>query len=208
MNAIDRLRFTDPGAREWLTEDATMLLQLAYQVQGPAALRCGREQAAIHEAGHAIVYFANGERLRSVRVFERHGSWLGMTSAGKRWRVAPETDPAKDLEQARAFLAGPFAEWFYAASPVFGAGVDEVAVARAIVDQAARKAGVDAEYLMIQTIALTVETMNRHRPALDEIARRLMRKPKLEGQRVEAIIRGSVEASARFAAGAAVDSGR
>jgi ATP-dependent Zn protease len=190
MNAIDRLKFSSPGASESLTEYAGMLLHMAYSIQGARALVCNRDHAATHEAGHTVAHFAHGDRIRSVRVFERGGSWLGMTRAGKRWRIDPESEPASDLKQARIYLAGPLAEWFYTKSPAFGAGVDEIALARGIVDQVAPKLGVDEVCLMEQTMMQTFETMERHRPALDEIARRLMRRPKLEGKSVEAIMRG------------------
>jgi len=189
MNALDRLRFTTPSGRHAIESDARDLLAIALELQASLALVATRQHAAYHEAGHAVAYHAHGRRIRSVRVFELAGEWCGFTKAGTRWRIDQDTDPAADLIEALICLAGPFAELIFSGHPALGAGVDELALARAIVGSAAGKLGTDPEALMVETVGQVLRLLATYRPAVEAIARRLMRRRKLEGQTVNAILR-------------------
>ncbi|NEV62266.1 hypothetical protein G3446_10255 [Thiorhodococcus minor] len=198
MNAIDR-HMMSPADRARLTAEAEDLVTAALEAQGLAALECTRLHAAYHEAGHCIAHHHHGDRLRAVRVFERAGRWLGHTRAGKRWALTPDSPPTADMAQAQRYLAGPLAELLFSGSPALAAGVDEIALARGIVATVAIKIGVDAAELMDLLIVQTIALLEHHRRALDAIARRLMRKPKLEGDVVTAIIRSACAAPAEVA---------
>jgi ATP-dependent Zn protease len=189
MNQIDRLNFENEGVRASIEDDARDLLRLALAVQGPEALTCDRRHAAYHEAGHAVAYYHEGQRIQAVRVFQRGGFWLGFTRAGTRWRIGPETDPRADLRDARTLLAGPLSELIFTQRPALGAGVDELALARSIVGNAAHKLDCDPERLMSAVTLEVLLMLREHRDAIEEIARRLMRKPKLDGSIVAAILR-------------------
>ncbi|NVZ09527.1 hypothetical protein HW932_09650 [Allochromatium humboldtianum] len=189
MNTIDRLTFTNPDARRAMEADARHLLSLALSAQGPAALACPRRAAALHEAGHVVMYLDHGRRVRSVKIFERDGFWLGMTRAAGRLYIDEWTHPLADLVEAKILLAGPFAELALSGSPALGAGVDELALARAIVGQASSKLDEDPEHLMTETLTEVLERLRDHRRALDEMAALLQRHRKLSGERVTAVLR-------------------
>jgi len=180
MNAITGIKTTD-AARAYLADDAAALLQTALRFQGPAALLATREHAARHEAGHAIQHAAEGRRVLSVKVFRRGPDWLGKTTARELWKADQDTDPRADLAQARILLAGPLAEWFNCASPAYGAGMDEVALARGIVLIASRKLQEDCQDLLMGAMAAVVETTKRHRGAFDQLTAVLMRERKVKG---------------------------
>lgn len=193
MNAIDRLTFADRGDRRAMEADARHLLSLALSAQGPTALACPRRAAALHEAGHCVMYLAHGRRVRSVKIFERDGFWLGMTRAPGRLHIDEWTHPLADLTEAKITLAGPIAELFLSESPALGAGVDELALARAIVGQAAGKLDENPERLMTETLAEVLERLRDHRAAVEEITDRLERKRKLDGERAAAIFKRAMQ---------------
>ena len=143
----------------------------------------------LHEAGHVVMYLDHGRRVRSVKIFERDGFWLGMTRKPGRLYIDEWTHPLADLVEAKILLAGPFAELALSGSPALGAGVDELALARAIVGQAAGKLDEDPERLMTEALVEVLERLNDHRAAVEEIAERLERKRKLSGEAATAIFR-------------------
>jgi hypothetical protein len=180
MSAISQLN-AKAEDRADLYEDAAYMLRNAIQVQGLAALTCTREHAARHEAGHVIQHKAEGNRVLSVQVYPRGKDWLGKTNTGKRWRVDHDTDPQADLAQVRILLAGPFAEYSYCANPAFGAGVDELALARRIASTVAFKLGVDFQALLLKAIADTGQPIARHRSAFDAVTAALLIRKKVKG---------------------------
>jgi len=180
MSAISTLNAT-PEDRAGLMADAADMLRAAIQFQGVAALVSTREHAARHEAGHTILHKVEGNRVLSVEVYPRGKDWLGKTNTGKRWRVDHDTDPQADLAQIRVLLAGPFSEYWYCANPAYGAGVDELALARRIASTVAFKLGVDFQALLLNAIADTWHTIARHRSAFDAVTATLLIRKKVKG---------------------------
>ena len=179
----------DGNARQAILTDLADLMQTALTLQGPSALECSRGHAAFHEAGHAIAHHVHHQTIRSIKVYQKGAHWLGRCSAGPRWSIGPDTDPQADLTQAQILLAGPLGELLFSRKPALAGGLDEIVLARAIVEQAAGKLDRDPEGVLMALLLSTLQMLTDYRPALDEIARRLMRKPKLDGATVTAILR-------------------
>ena len=88
----------------------------AFAKEGAIAFLSTRRTAAFHEAGHAVVFAAEGIPVRTVRIFRDHSSygqsWSGRTVEvdAREWRSDSLTPPAKDLRRARVIIAGALAE--------------------------------------------------------------------------------------------------
>ena len=180
MNAIGRTNTTD-AERAFMYDDAAEMLRSALAIQGQAALIANRDHAARHEAGHTVQYTAEGIRVLKVAIFRRGPAWLGQTNTRVLWRADQDTDPQEDMVQARCLLAGPLAEWFYCPRPALGAGVDEIALARAVVLIAARKTSEDYLDLLKESISRVLKTLEYNRAAFDQLSTALMRTPKIKG---------------------------
>lgn len=83
MNAIDRLNpDPDTRARLYALRDTLMVDACAARSVGEVIASHTRPAAAIHEAGHAVVAAAHGQKPGRVRVFRRGPEWGGLTDGG------------------------------------------------------------------------------------------------------------------------------
>jgi hypothetical protein len=111
-------------------------VQRAFVKQGARAFEMPRQHAAIHEAGHAVMFTAAG---RTVSKCSIHSKWIANRKAwggwtaydGERWRVDEESPVEDDVWQIRFQMAGVLAEVaFLGADFREGSSLDEVLTAQ------------------------------------------------------------------------------
>lgn len=195
MKAPGTIARMSPAAIAAWASDALRLAADGVVAQGAAAFDCPRSAAALHEAGHCVVYRAEGEHVTVTRIWHEffldRRNWLGLTKGTGRWRVAPDTPPADDLRQARFHLAGVCAELAFEGDQFRAASsVEEIAVARQIILSAAAKLDVEFAPLMAGQFLLVTDILGRHRATVDAIARELIRRGSLKGARLERLLAG------------------
>ena len=96
------------------------MMKRALSLIGPKALTSPKEEAARHEAGHAVIDTALGDEVRSISVFRlaepehkmliasgiANELWGGATFSCKTWQSTPYTTPIEDLRFAQRTLGG------------------------------------------------------------------------------------------------------
>jgi hypothetical protein len=105
-------------ADQLIQADAMELLQRALSAQGSRALDNPLSAAAVHEAGHAVLYAAHGHDVRSVKVWQKkrgvaRGQWIGFTSVDVTLRTGPNTAPEADFIYATIIIAGVLSEQIF-----------------------------------------------------------------------------------------------
>src|SRR5208337_2303971 len=95
-----------------LQELTFLLTRDASQKQGPRAFESTKKGAAFHEAGHAIVFAAEGDAVESVRISRIRDKrcvpgWKGFTRLVNpdHWIAGPFVPPAEELRAARGLIA-------------------------------------------------------------------------------------------------------
>ena len=163
--------------------------RLLFDALGERALICTRRSAANHEAGHAVVFHAEGEPVRSVRIFKRNGEWGGWTSAGSKWRIAPDVPVDEQLRRARILFAGLAAE-LLATQMVSAPCSVELEIGQTICASAADQAGLDVEDVYCGALLDTFKVLAERRRALGAIAEELYTKRHVKGPRLAALLGG------------------
>ena len=97
----ERLSGMDPRTRDIIVSDMSHLADLAESMQGKAAFVCTREDAALHEAGHAVYEASVGQPVSVVKIYHEtvggRRSWLGNFRGRASWEVSPASAPEADL---------------------------------------------------------------------------------------------------------------
>lgn len=138
--ALDKI--VDPETRRHLQEHVAASMRLAYDQQGIRALESPRRTAAVHEAGHAVVYEATADGVRWWRAYRlriwRINEIPGVNFWGGETRVSPKAppehvdtriDPAGTAILAMRALAGWTAEQLFTDDFRLGSSLDEVTIA-------------------------------------------------------------------------------
>jgi hypothetical protein len=135
-----------------------------------------RFQAAIHEAGHFVAFEAEGmwagQAVVSGSPFTR--CWGGSALAWDRPWIRPGASVDELLRDARALLAGPWAE------AVLGKGdlrssAGELFQVSILVARAAQLQQRDRHQVLASTIVNTAKIIEAHAKAIEEIASKLMK---------------------------------
>jgi hypothetical protein len=170
------------GSTEFLAwADGRMceLITAAYQKQGLRAFECTRRAAAIHEAGHAIVFRWAGREVSRIRICCRNGNWIGVTEA---------STAGGDLLQAYFRIAGVTAELLFDEDFRHGSSLNEVVVFNAACSNAALNMKCSIAETQQCVIAQVTKILRRNERVLREIAARLMRRKTLHAKEVAALL--------------------
>jgi hypothetical protein len=162
-----------------------------FAAEGLAAFEMPREAAAFHEAGHCVVGAHEKFRIKRAVIFKAAPSaaatalfgedvWAGRTSGLKTWTVSPRTAPFEDLKHARMTIAGQAAE-SVAGVARSASSLDEIIIAQAMVDAAAKKLGVGGEQLWRDVWRQTAAICHQNRRIVGVIADRLLRLGSITG---------------------------
>lgn len=135
-------KVADPEVRAQLYENVTGLMRLAYEQQGIKALESTRRIAAVHEAGHAVVFEATADGVRWWRAYRLRiwrndeipgvNFWGGETTVSPKApleRVDTRIDPAGTAITAMRAIAGWTAEQLFTDDFRIGSSLDEVTIA-------------------------------------------------------------------------------
>ncbi|MER2559056.1 MAG: hypothetical protein ABTQ93_16500 [Candidatus Competibacter denitrificans] len=193
MSALDNIR--DPVLRAEFESHVTSIYRQAYAAQGRKAFEYPRHSAAIHEAGHAIVYAVTADRVRwwppyRLRIWREAinglSLWLGQTD------VSPKAPPlqiaATELEAtliyALRLVAGVTAEMTFDGRDFRqSSSVDELVIVGALARNLEEHHWHQpAEYCMALVIATATKLLRAHANTLTALATTLERQRKLQGQ--------------------------
>jgi len=168
---------TQPNSKELFAE-AMILGEMAYEAQGPRAFEAPREAAALHEAGHAVIYAASGIAVESVAVWPiptNRACWIGLTeSAVGKWFISKDTSPEADAAQIRYQMAGWVAEITFMGKDFRAASsIDEVVMAQNIARYVAMKTGSHPATVFIENCAIVNDVLQRNEAAVRAIAKKL-----------------------------------
>jgi hypothetical protein len=160
----------------------------AFALQGPRAFECPKSSAAIHEAGHAVIYAQLGTLPSKLAIWPIVVSgvqqWVGRTYCIPEHRVDVTTPPKNDLKNAQEWISGVTAECLFDPEYRAGSSLDEIVLACAAISSAACKMQYDAELLWIETLAEVTAILKNNEASVRKIADELMRKGTIKSRRL------------------------
>jgi hypothetical protein len=165
---------------------------------GARAFASPKSSAAVHEAGHAVVYAAMRKGVKRVRIREAApGNWIGMTDCRSRKPARTET-PRQCLDLARSLYAGVMAEHLFDRDFREGSSLDEVIASQLVGAHAANLAGMfDQEPYWQQNVHEVVAAdLIRNKDAVRVVAERLYTRNKVESPELDRLCAG-VESAGR-----------
>lgn len=187
----------DPAARALLGNHALDLYERAYAMQGEASLESTRRQAALHEAGHALLYCltANGQwpPPYKVRIWrDKPRVWLGRTHASR--NATP--DPADRLNNEAIYavrtVAGLMSEWTFDANDIrLGSSIDELVVFQQCAQYIAELAGLAAEEVIVRLMGSVRAALLANSDVVLMLADALERRRKVEGRHLSRLLAGA-----------------
>ena len=191
VEAYGALHMLPPSLRcaalEFISNQSVKILE----AEGIAGLEIPREEAAAHEAGHAVVAQHEGYAIERIIVAEKFWSvagrpvtvWTGFTYLGgpRTLVVGPRTDPGNDLSYARVLIAGLVGEEI-AGLARDASSIDELIMSQAVVSVAAGKLGVDGEALWASAVWRRTAKIIRHNiQPLNQITGHLLYAEEIDG---------------------------
>ncbi len=153
---------------------------------GPAAFECPRHAAAIHEAGHVVLYAIQGVVVDHTRIERTPSGWIGFTSAPDcAFRIEHGVGESLELylNRARQLAAGVIAEELFDRDFRRGSSLDEVVMSQVLAVKASLLAGAadEGRYWQQEVWRATGIVLQRHRQAVMEIAHDLHDCERLSG---------------------------
>jgi hypothetical protein len=183
------IRLALPGigtALRGMLEDLTARV---FAEHGVAAFDCPKHAAAIHEAGHVVVYAAHGADVEDARIEPTGQGWIGYTSAaGTAFLVKDGQGEIEEIyrNRARFLIAGVMAEKLFDPDCRAGSSLDEVVMAQVMAGRAAFLAQVadDRHYFESEVKRAACRILWDHRQTVEEIAHYLFNHGSIEGERL------------------------
>jgi hypothetical protein len=188
------------GERERLQAAARRLEERAFLVRTPEQLlaQYSRRQVAAHEAGHAVVMATYGEIPKYVLVHGDKNRWSGAVS-GAPWKLLVEMGAETYLRPAREIVAGWCGERV-AGFDVIGSSIHEIVIAQDLTNSAMAISkfvsdrsgyGDDQDTYFIQNVIdPTIAILKRNATIHTRLMRALMRKKRIDGEHLAAVLRG------------------
>jgi hypothetical protein len=175
------------GIRQALNDESRRL----FNQHGSKAFENPRSSAAIHEAGHVIVYVVTGMRVRRTQIREAvPGCWIGLTEPKHRKAVRLET-PERCLDMARVLYAGYMAERMFDPNFREASSIDEIIASQAAGAIAANMLEIDQEKCWREKVHPAVCNYLRHNHAVVQaIGECLYTQNKIEGQQLDRLCAG------------------
>jgi hypothetical protein len=159
---------------------------------GPRAFANPKSSAAIHEAGHAVVYAVMRKGIKRIRIREAApGNWIGMTDCRSRKPARTET-PKQCIDLARSLYAGVMAEHLFDRDYREGSSLDEVIASQLVGAHAANLAGMhDQEIYWQQNVhEIVAADLRRNKDAVHAVAERLYVHHKVESPELDRLCTG------------------
>ncbi|KAI93431.1 hypothetical protein T281_16745 [Rhodomicrobium udaipurense JA643] len=191
-------RFIDPappryGQTKLVEEMQQEVAKHVHAMFGPEAFDCPKTSAAWHEAGHCILYVAEGFEVRSTSIFpivhKGTQQWIGKTDGGVPY-TGPDTTAQDDLRHARRIIAG------FASEALFdrrnckpGSSLNERILVTCIAHSAAAKLGVSFESIERDLKARVTSALERSHRAR-RIAMELIGNGSINARRLEKLLGG------------------
>jgi hypothetical protein len=173
-----------------MLEDLTVRV---FDAHGLEAFACSKRAAAIHEAGHVVIYAAHGAEVESAHIEETPAKtgWIGYTSSvGTAFTVKDGQGESEDLyrNRARFLIAGVTAEKLFDPEAKAGSSLDEWVMAQVMACKAAMLAGRkdDTRYFNDEVYRTAGLILLRHEETCREIARHLFDHGSLNGAKLAA----------------------
>ena len=167
----------------------------AIEHSGDEAMLSPKREAALHEAGHAVVDAAMGLEVDFVSIYRfidpkrlameaalgvTGGTWGGATRSPKPWEWNSCTPPEGILLYVQSIISGWCGEWAHDPRGMLGArlgsSLDEILLAQIALNHMAEKTGVDPKATFDEQIRIVVGVLRANRTAHEALAARLMRK--------------------------------
>jgi hypothetical protein len=168
------------------------LVEHVHAFGGLDAFECPKPSAAIHEAGHCVIYACEGFTPTRAAIWpiSRLGrtQWVGKTYGTPPWHVDDRTTAEADLRHARCLMAGVISESLFDPEYRLGSSLDEWAIASGILQSVAVKTGRTPEQLWGATLGEIASRLRLHDQQVFAISAELMRKHAIQGHRLKSLL--------------------
>ncbi|SRR6266404_5937212 len=169
-----------PQIRGALEQEMTRIFRLF----GPSAFENTKEAAAVHEAGHVVIYFLLGFRVKVAQIaVSPSGGWIGYTATHEREylaRGAPNVAAA--LKVARSLYAGYASERLFDPDFREGSSIDEILMSQITASMAAQELNVpEQEYWSTEVHGFVHQSLAQHQLSVRAVAYRLLQRYSLKG---------------------------
>jgi hypothetical protein len=150
-----------------------------------------KHAAAYHEASHAVVAAREGRIVKSMRLWQQQGQWVGeYCHEGDNVMIDIRHEPQRMLTQLRIILAGRRGELMFEPRFCPHAGLEELGYCMIMVMTVFPALGLDPE-VEYDRVWLTLtdeidETLLRHKAVVHSLADGLLRDGQLSGDRLAA----------------------
>jgi hypothetical protein len=175
----------------------SVLAEQVYAIGGLNAFDCPKPSAAVHEAGHCVIYACEGLMPTRAAIWpiKRLGrtQWVGKTYGTPPWQVDDKTTVEADLRHARCLMAGVISESLFDPDYRLGSSLDELAVTSEIIRTAAVKTGRSPQHLWGTILAEIASQLKRHDQQVFEISAELTRKHTIQRRRLRSFLSPLVE---------------
>jgi hypothetical protein len=181
------------------SDDLETLVRRVFAAHGMGAMEMPKFDACVHEAGHAVLFAAEGEPVREVSIFCRRylnrRQWGGNTAASSPWTAHPASDPVADLRRARFTIAGLTAEMVHLGDGYRkGSSLDELLTAKRLCNLASSKVGRSVNELLCEQFTEVEAVLKRFWPETLLLAITLDRRHQVTGVKLEEMLRPVREA--------------
>jgi hypothetical protein len=175
-----------------IIKDMSAIMAHVFVTDGPRAFDCPKSSATVHEAGHCVIHALNGGMPTRAAIWpeiiDGRTQWLGNTEGIGPWRVDEKTDVQADLRVAESKMAGVAAEYLFDLDFRPGSSIDEIAIARSIVEGVAFKMGRDPALVLAETWITVISRLKMHERIVREIASRLRRKRSIDARDLKLLL--------------------
>ncbi|MEI2771846.1 MAG: hypothetical protein V9G98_14255 [Candidatus Competibacter sp.] len=205
MTALKKI--TDPDTRTAFAKQAEKIMCDAVRLQGVRALESTRRHAAIHEAGHAVIYEITADDARwwrpyRLRIWREPAApdgllfWAGRTDVSPKAppeRVDTRNDPTGAAVLALRALAGWASESQFCRKDFrMASSVDEMLLAGGCARSLATHWNREPEKVLEILIATATRMLQANKPILMTISSRLEQNRKLENAELRRLLAGVV----------------
>lgn len=172
------------------------LIKSAFDSQGFAAFECSKESAAIHEAGHCIIYASLGTKIDRCYI-DRDAKfpeiWVGASVPDhEKLECSPSSDVNDDLYNALCVLSGVAAELKFCKDFRKGSSLNEIAIFGMICVGAADKLGLNSIHVHALMFKAVMWLLEKNASAHHEISKILLEKERLNGKEISSLVRDVV----------------
>jgi hypothetical protein len=190
MNAIEQ--FFPPAALPAARAELAARIAAIEAAHGANGFLMSREDASLHEAGHAVIGALWGRKIRLCRVMPKtigdRVQWGGKTLARPDAYVLDEkSEPASDFAWSCFTAGGSLAEHLFSKLPRAGSGLDEMIVVKHAASSIAFKTGGNPRVVAKAILGTTVQILKRHEAAVRELAAQLMDRNLIAQKEIEVI---------------------